>query len=329
MGSLKDLQSLDLRIKIEYTKGKIEEFVEYCGGIDKVYISFSGGKDSTVLCDIANKMYPGIKMVFVDTGLEFPEIKEFVDDKKTECTSKDGDNFEFTGWNIETIRPKMTFVQVIKKYGYPVISKEQSQYIDQWRNAKSLKTKWTRWIGNKYGMGKISNKWKKIAWDNNFKISDKCCNVMKKKPAKDYEKKTGRKPIIGTMASESKFREQQWKQYGCNAFDNERVNSKPLSIWLESDIWQYIKENNIEVAKPYTMGYERTGCVFCAFGCHLEKGMNRFQRLEVTHPGLHNYVINKLGFGKVLDEIGVEYRGNDILLQYDEEEKKRQGKMFG
>ena len=76
------------------------------------------------------------------------------------------------------------------------------------------------------------------------------------------------------------------------------------------------------------MGYERTGCVFCAFGCHLEKGMNRFQRLEVTHPKLHDYVINKLGFDKVLKEIGVEYRGNDILEGYDLEEKKHQVKMF-
>lgn len=130
------------------------------------------------------------------------------------------------------------------------------------------------------------------------------------------------------MASESNSRQQDWIKYSCNAFDLKTPRSKPLSIWLEKDIWQYIKLNNIKVAKPYAMGYERTGCVFCAFGCHLEKGMNRFQRLEVTHPKLHDYVINKLGFDKVLDEIGVSYRGDDILLQYDKEEKKEQKKMF-
>ena len=101
-----------------------------------------------------------------------------------------------------------------------------------------------------------------------------------------------------------------------------------MSIWLEKDVWQYIKENNIEISSPYAMGYERTGCVFCAFGCHLEKGMNRFQRLQVTHPELHKYVIEKLGFDKVLDEIGVKYKGDEMLLEFDKENKKHQMKMF-
>lgn len=321
MDNLKDLQSLDLRIKIAYTQGKIEEFVDFCGGIDNVYISFSGGKDSTVLCDIANKMYPGIKMVFVDTGLEFPEIKEFVQDKIKE------------GLNIDIVRPKMSFKQVIEKYGYPVIGKIQAMAISRYRNTKSEKQKDYRLNGSikdgkKQVVGVIAKKWHKLAKENKFNISNKCCEIMKEQPMVKYGKDTGRLPIIGTMASESNSRQQDWIKYSCNAFDLKTPRSKPLSIWLEKDIWQYIKLNNIKVAKPYAMGYERTGCVFCAFGCHLEKGMNRFQRLEVTHPKLHDYVINKLGFDKVLDEIGVSYRGDDILLQYDKEEKKEQKKMF-
>lgn len=50
-----------------------------------------------------------------------------------------------------------------------------------------------------------------------------------------------------------------------------------------------------------------TGCIFCAYGIHLEKYPNKFQKLEVTHPKLHDYCINKLNLKYALDMIGVEY----------------------
>jgi len=58
------------------------------------------------------------------------------------------------------------------------------------------------------------------------------------------------------------------------------------------------------------MGYTRTGCMFCMFGVHLEKGDNRFQMMAKTHPKIHDYCINKLGCGEVLDYIGVDYKAN-------------------
>ena len=76
-----------------------------------------------------------------------------------------------------------------------------------------------------------------------FEISDLCCDIMKKKPAHEYEKETGRKPIIATMATESVMRTQKWLQEGCNAFDVTRPNSKPMSFWTEQDVLLYIKEN--------------------------------------------------------------------------------------
>ena len=109
---LKMLQALPLDIKIAKTQARIREWVNHYG-VDGVYVSFSGGKDSTVLLDIARKMYPEIEAVFVDTGLEYPEIRKFV---KT---------FD----NVTIIRPEMLFVDVIKNYGYPFISKEESERI--------------------------------------------------------------------------------------------------------------------------------------------------------------------------------------------------------
>ena len=111
---LKMLQALPLEIKVMKTQARIREWVSHYG-LEDVYISFSGGKDSTVLLDIARKIYPTIKAVFVDTGLEYPEIREFVK----------------TYENVEWLHPKMNFYQVITKYGYPMISKEISECVSQ------------------------------------------------------------------------------------------------------------------------------------------------------------------------------------------------------
>lgn len=304
---LQQLQALPLEIKILKTKQRIREYVHYFGGVDNVYISFSGGKDSTVLKHIAEEEYPGIKCVFVDTGLEYPEIKEFIKSFK----------------NVETINPKISFLEVIKKYGYPIISKEQSQFIEQFRNAKSEKTKNTRMNGNKNGVGKISEKWKYLI-NAPFKISDRCCFVMKKEPFKRYEKQTGRKPIMGVMAEESSLRQQEYLKNGCNAFDKKRETCKPLGFWTEQDILKYIKEKNIKVAKCYGelkeeqglfggngklyfTGTPRTGCMYCLYGIHLESGLNRMQKMKISHPKIYDYCINNLKIGEILDYIGVKH----------------------
>ena len=73
---LKQRQNLPLNLKIELTKRRIREFYEYFDG--QVYVSFSGGKDSTVLLDIVRSLYPNVLAVFVDTGLEYPEVRQFV-----------------------------------------------------------------------------------------------------------------------------------------------------------------------------------------------------------------------------------------------------------
>lgn len=173
----------------------------------------------------------------------------------------------------------------------------------------------------------------KYLLDAPFKISDKCCNVMKKNPARDFEKRTGKKPIIGTMTEESKLRQIGWLKTGCNSFGSKKPQSKPMSFWTEQDVLHYIKQFNIPYASVYgdivpksefagqltmdgvptdlmTTGCQRTGCMFCMFGVHLEKEPNRFQMMKSTHPKQYDYCIreeNGLELGKVLDFIGVKY----------------------
>ena len=155
------LQALPLEQKINLTLRRISEFYNRLNG--DVYISFSGGKDSTVLLHLVRSLYHGVKAVFADTGLEFPEIREFV---------KSVDN-------VEWVKPKMNFKDVLLKYGYPVVSKEVASKINDIRNTGSEKLKNKRLYGDEKGNGKVSEKWKFLI-DAPFECSGKCCNVMKK-----------------------------------------------------------------------------------------------------------------------------------------------------
>lgn len=115
---LSQMQSLPLSAKIQMTRQRIRGWVNEFG-TDGVYVSFSGGKDSTVLLDLVRKDYPEVPAVFVDTGLEYPEIRDFV---KT---------FD----NVVWLKPEMNFRKVIETYGYPFISKEISQAIYEARHS--------------------------------------------------------------------------------------------------------------------------------------------------------------------------------------------------
>lgn len=281
-------QHLSLEEKIIITNERIKEWYEAWEG--QVYISFSGGKDSTVLLDLVRKQYPEVRAVFINTGLEYPEILKFVK----------------TIDNVDVIRPKMRFKDVIDKYGYPIISKENAEKIYQIRNAKSQKTINKRLYGDEKGNGKLPEKWKYLI-DSDIKIHSYCCYILKKNPIKKYEKENKLMPIVGTMASDSRLRETNYLKHGCNSF-NTRPMSLPMSFWLEKDVWEYIHKYNIPYSKIYDMGYERTGCMFCMIGLHLDKNIkNKFEIMKETHPKHYDYCINKLGCGKVLDLLNVKY----------------------
>ena len=282
---LKQKQSLPLEAKIILAQRRIKEWYEHFEG--QVYVAFSGGKDSTVLLHLVRELYPEVPAVFVDTGLEFPEIRRFA----------------VSVPNLVILKPELTFKQITVKYGWPVVSKEQSQFLFEARNTNSEKLLKIRLEGNAAGRGKISEKWKFLL-KAPFPISHKCCDIMKKNPSKRYEKETGRKPFIGRMASESQLRQQNYKKNGCNAF-TKRGTSDPLSVWLEGDIWEYLKTFEVLYSPIYDMGYERTGCFRCMFGCDKD-AINTFQRMQKTHPKIHSHVLGS-DQKKVLDFLDIPY----------------------
>lgn len=181
----------------------------------------------------------------------------------------------------------------------------------------------------------------KFFLDAPFEISSMCCKVMKKGPIHSYAKKTGRKPITAQMASESRVRTQQWLKNGCNGFDMKSPISNPMSFWTEQDVLLYIKENDLPICSVYgnvvedyaaqgqvegqinlsdigifdvgrpllkTTGCSRTGCMFCGYGCHLEKSPGRFERMKITHPKIYEYIMKPwsdggLGYKEIIDWI--------------------------
>ena len=311
------MQSLPLSAKIQMTRRRIRDWIEEFGE-DGVYVSFSGGKDSTVLLDIVRKDYPDIEALFVNTGLEYPSVRQFALSKE----------------NTIELRPTMNFRDVIVRYGYPIISKEVS-----------LKVKETRKCPNGYASKSFNGERANTPYDYSmysyllnapFNISDMCCNVMKKKPVKAYEKENGVVTITAQMAEESKARITEWIVNGCNAFDKKRPISNPMSFWTECDILTYIHENNLTIADAYgqvvvkndgidgqinihdylgdyrgckyeTTGCLRTGCIFCGFGITQDK--QRFVRLSEQEPQLCDYVMRGGEFSyKVFDRKGKEIK---------------------
>lgn len=304
---LKMFQAYPLEMKIRKTQLRIREWVDYYG-TDGVYVSFSGGKDSTVLLHIVRQMYPDIAAAFVNTGLEYPEIQTFV---KT---------FD----NVEILRPKMRFDEVISRHGYPLIGKTVAHNVKIARNCPSGNV--VKNIFNPEKRGQYAMyKWLPLA-SVDFLISEKCCDVMKKAPAHAYQRQTGKVPILATMAYESQMRQDSWLHNGCNAFDIKYPHSAPMSFWTEQDVLRYIKLYNLPIASVYgdiayetkdglwygeflcdgdgkycTTGCDRTGCIFCGFGAHIGKGESRFERLKRTHPRQYEYCLG----GGAYDENGL------------------------
>mgnify|MGYP000042769591 CR=1 FL=1 len=345
----KQLLALDLEDKEILTYEKLDQWYTAWNG--KCYVSFSGGKDSTVLAYLAARYLSSFRtppwelnLVFVNTGLEYPEIQKFVNEYADWLRGE----FPRVTINLARLRPKMNIRQVVTKYGYSIVSKEVSDCItDAKRNPNSLRMKRLRGEAVRNdGQPSAYNceKWEFLLYAP-FKISAKCCSIMKKSPLKTYAHKTDQQATTATMAEESRLRMMHWLNTGCNAFEGKQPMGKPMSFWTEQDVLRFIVDRELPIASVYgdivasdgendytetlidcklhCTGCHRTGCMFCAFGAHLEKGENRFERMKHTHPKHYDFCIGGgefdpadglwkpnekgLGYGRVLDFIGVRY----------------------
>lgn len=307
---LRAMQALPLREKLDFIEHTIIEWYRAFDG--HVAVSNSGGIDSQVLLWAVRRIYPHVPSVFVNTGLEYPELVRLV--KATP--------------NTTIIRPRMPFWQVIQEYGWPVISKKVARGISILRNPTEnnkniygLYDKGVNRFGEKVNGFMVAKRWRFLV-DAPFKVSDSCCQVMKKNPMHVYERKTGRVQYVGLMADDSKNRQKVYLHHGCNAFHLKTPRSTPLGFWTKQDILECVHTHKIPYASVYgeiirskegrweCTGLGGTGCVFCCFGLHMENGPeNRFQRLAKTHPQLWNYCMRKLGLEEVLGYIRLHAPG--------------------
>lgn len=241
--NIKEMMDWSLDKKINHSLKRIREF--YVAQDGKIYVAFSGGKDSTVLLHLVRSLFPDAVAVFSNTTNEFLEILEFV--KQTE--------------NVVTVHPKMTFNQTVREYGFPLVGKTVAKSIRVLRenkpttaNVRNLYLTGMTRAGNYSAKYHLAKKWRYL-YDREktkFEITEKCCDILKKEPLIRFQKESGLFPIIGTQASESTSRKTNWIEHGCNILDNKEPKSRPLSLWTTADIWEYIERFNV----PYSTIYD-------------------------------------------------------------------------
>lgn len=306
---------LDWPTKLRLSKTRIQEWYDNWDG--QVYLSYSGGLDSSVLLHmIRQTIGDDVPAVFSNTGLEFPEIVKFArktsgEFREIEPRGKDG--------------RRISFRDVILTEGYPLVSKETAMRIRKLRHG-NLSDRYRNYLlyGDERGKGfSLAIKWRPLI-SAPFDTSEKCCDIIKKNPFKKYMKETGRVPYIGVTQDEGIMRARQYAKTGCNIYDGSTVKSQPLGFWTKQDILRYVVENDLEICSVYgdirqredgiyyLTGEQRTGCMFCAFGVHLEPEPNRFQRMALQYPNQYKFCMKPvcqggLGMAEILDYVGIPW----------------------
>lgn len=220
---------------------------------ENYYLSYSGGRDSHFLYWFIKEYLHDekIKVVGINTYMEHHEI---LNRMRKNCDI--------------ILYPKLKPFEIKEKYGIPLSSKENDFYVYYFQNslrkgrepAKTIKEK----IYGTYKTGFCIPKWLKnyVLSGNAHKITHLCCYYLKKKPAKEYEKATGKHCILAIRGSESRLRKQQYK----SCFSK---NGKfhPLYDLTDDMLIAIEKKYNIEVPNIYNY-ISRTGCIGCPYGLH-------------------------------------------------------------
>lgn len=291
-------QLLPLEFKIRYTEIKIQEWLDFCTRTGKTPCVSKSGMDSEVLLDIARSIRPDIVAVFVDTGQENATVVER--------------NREIE--NIVTVRPEISFDQVVKRYGYPVISKRVSRYLADIQNptGRNEKTRVLRLTGMRSDgaegakASRLPHCYHRLI-DCGYRFSAQCCYFLKKRPLYRIQKEMGLMPMVGTLAEDSEDRAAAYLKTGCNAFSAGK--SAPLSIWTRQDILAYAKARGLRYAACYReivtvgdklalTGESNTGCEGCLFG--IKHDPTRIERVREWSPPRYRYYMETLDYQNLI-----------------------------
>lgn len=317
--------------KVRYAEIRAHEFLNECAarGLD-VHVSV-GGLDSITL------------LLFLRSiGIDCPAISvSSLEDKSIQAVHKQ--------LGVIHLKPLKSKVEVIRDHGYPILSKEIASKIALLQNPSdrnvtvrhAIITGETGAYGG-YRTGtrmQLAKKWLELFGGADeegkqlgfsaapFKVSDRCCYWMKERPCNDWAKEHNSAPYLGLMASEGGRREKAIMRNGCNYFGKNTIRSAPFAIFTRQDLLQLALDLRVPVPEIYgeivrdpdgtlrTTRAQRTGCSMCGFGVQLEKRPNRFDRLYEDNPKEWDFWMNKMGWGDVLDYIGVGWRQEELHKQ--------------
>lgn len=260
---------LELFDRINAIKDTISKY-----GEENFCLSFSGGKDSTILHYLLDIALPNNKIprVFINTGIEYIYIFQFVQE-----LAKDDDRFVI-------IKPTKSVKQICEQYGYPFKSKEHSTKLDLFQKgsrSKSVLNYMNDRESKHFGCPK--ELLLQFSEDYKFKVSAKCCHYLKKEPFKRYQRESGRTIFMTGMRKEEGG---QRTHLTCIITDKNGNIKKFHPLVKVDEDWEneFIKRNNVKLCKLYYPPYnfKRTGCRFCPYALELEN------QLEVAYRLLPN-----------------------------------------
>lgn len=286
--NIKEMMDKPFETKVRQSCNKVNEFVDILS-LPKVYVSTSGGKDSAAVVNLCQKMYPDIKLIMFDTGLEYQATKDLAREQ-----------------GAEIIPPKTNWKKFCEEKGYPAVSKQVSKRIHDAKVSPvgAAITMFSR-------VYHLSHKWLHFL-ECDIPISQKCCDEFKKKPAHSIKLN----PILGTRIQESSLRKNAWKKTGCNSYNLNYTSgiSRPISLWTDENVETYIVENDVPLSEVYTQYQEkRTGCVCCPYGAHMDG--SRFELLKKLEPARYEYFIHKTKLGTILALSGVHIDSDEKYME--------------
>lgn len=310
--------------KVRYAELRAREFYQECGRRDLNVHASVGGLDSITL------------LVFLRSiGIDVPAVSASVlEDKSIQAVHEQ--------LGVEGVKPLRSKVAVIREFGFPVLSKEIAGKIELLQNPteKNATVRHAIITGEtgEYGGNrkdtrmKLPGKWLERFGGADeegralgyraapFKVSEKCCYYLKEKPCDIWAKQHNSVPYLGLMASEGGRREKALMMHGCNYFGESTIRSAPFAIFDRQDVLRLALELDVPVPEIYgrivrepsgtlrTTKAQRTGCSMCGFGIHLDKRPHTFDLLYDRNPQEWDFWMHKVGWGEVLDYIGVQWR---------------------
>lgn len=222
---------------------------------DRVAVAFSGGKDSLVALHLALQIKPDIPVVFVNTGIEFPESLEY-----TRQLAKD--------WNLNfhEANAKVNFWRLTEEQGIPVAGRGNTTFMRDLSEKADVK---------------LSNSC--------------CHRMKETPARQFYREHDIEGTVTGLRVSESLMRKLNFADYGALRYSStyRTLISWPLYAWLDEDIANYIEKNNLPRNPIYEMGYKRVGCWACLQDMFYKD--SRLFTLQEQHPNMYKTIRKKFG----------------------------------